>query len=380
MTEVTARLDRWIHSGPFTAVDLGVYRIVYAIYVLLTVRSFRWVSAYPDSLFDPPPGPFALLHGFPPEDFMIAVEIVLSVALAALAVGYRTTLASVVVAALLLLGSGFSYSLGKIDHNIFTVLVPLVLLFARWGERSSIDALRRRRSAAPREAPAPRPTPQWPLRLLALLTGLGFLTAAVPKIASGWLDPRSQAVQAVLGRQYYLNDRTDLLAPYLVHLDLPVAWELFDVSAVLLEVAVLCAVPWWRAFRVVLASATLFHLGVLLIMNIPFGGNVVVYGAFVSWSTVLVRARSSRRLEPVSSRVSRVRSAVAGGPHVDAWALVVAVVLGAGAWAIRRVVDLSFLSPVLVVIGAAVGGWYLLHQVWGSSPWSQRRRLAAAER
>ena len=373
MTEVAARLDRWIHAGPFTAVDLGVYRIVYALYVLLTVRSFRWVSAYPDSLFDPPPGPFMLFGGFPPESFMIAVEIVLSVALVALAMGYRTTFASVVVAVLLLLGSGFSYSLGKIDHNIFTVLVPAVLAFARWGDTFSVDALRRHRAAPTATTATPRSTPQWPLRFLALLTGLGFFTAAVPKILSGWLDPRTHAVQAVLGYQYYLNGRTDLLAPYLVHLDLPVAWELFDASAVLLEVAFLCAVPWWRAFRVVLACATLFHLGVLLIMNIPFGGNVVVYGAFVSWSVVRDRARSSPAPGPAPTRLDRARSAVTGSPYAGASALVLSTVIGVSAWAVRQAVDLSFLSPVLVVIGAAAGGWYLLRQAQGSLRQERRR-------
>ena len=37
---------------------------------------------------------------------------------------------------------------------------------------------------------------QWPLRLWALMIGLAFLTAALPKIVGGWLNPLTHAVDA----------------------------------------------------------------------------------------------------------------------------------------------------------------------------------------
>ena len=65
--------------------------------------------------------------------------------------------------------------------------------------------------------------------------------------------------------------------------------EVSDWLTVAMEFAILLVLRWWRAFRIALASVVLFHLGVLLTMNIVFSSNVVVYGAFVSWAAALSR-------------------------------------------------------------------------------------------
>lgn len=375
MSAVLDRFDRWVATGPFTAVDLGAYRIVYAVLMLLTVRGFSWVSAYPDSLFDPPPGPFMVFGGFPAEGATIALEIVLSIVLVSLALGYLTTAASVVTVLALLAGSRFSFSLGKIDHEIFTLLVPAVLAFARWGDAVSVDAVLRRRRSASIDGPV---TQQWPMRFLALLVGLGFFTAAVPKILSGWLDPRTQAVQGVMGRQYYLNGRTELLAPFAVHLDVPALWELMDVSAVLIEVAILLTVPWWRAFRTALACAALFHVGVFLIMNISFAGNVLVYGAFVSWSA-LAGMRGAQRPATSGRRASMVST-----PRwlVHVLAVGAAVMGGTGIWAARQAIDPAGpLRTTVLAVGGAVAVWYLVRQLSAArAAWSAHRAGVAQRR
>ena len=362
MRSTWTRFDRWVDSGPFTQVDLGAYRIVFASVMLLSVPRFRWVDAYPDSLFNPPPGPFAFAGGFPPHGVMLAVEIVLSVSLVALALGYRTTLASATTSALMLYGFGFSYSLGKIDHTIFAVLLPAVLLFARWGDAVSVDALLRRRRCAGRDA-GPAPTPQWPIRLLALLVGLGFLTAAIPKVLSGWLDPRTHAVQQVVVRQFYVNDRTELLAPYAVHMDISLLWELADVSAVLIELAVIFAAVSWRSLRMVLACAALFHLGVLLVMNIFFGWNVLVYGAFVSWSAI----RGRRRAMTPTAGTRRSEAPVGLIENLDvrlihSLAALTAVVLGVATWYLRQAVVFPPTAWAVQFVGAGVAVWYLARQ------------------
>ena len=366
MRSAWTHFDRWVDSGPFTAADLGVYRIVFASVMLLGVPRFRWVDAYPDSLFNPPPGPFAFAGGFPPHGVMLAVEIALSVALVTLALGYRTTLASVVTSALMLYGFGFGYSLGKIDHTIFAVLLPSVLLFARWGDAVSVDALlKARRHAGHDASPSPVPTPQWPMRLLALLVGLGFLTAAFPKVLSGWLDPRTHAVQQTVVRQFYVNDRTELLAPYAIHVDVPLLWELADVSAVLIELAVIFAVVSWRSLRVVLACAALFHLGVLLIMNIFFGWNVLVYGAFVSWSALRGRRRAAgSTAEPGRSWVPIPAFETLDARLVELLAILTASVLGVATWWLRQAVVLPPTAWTVQFAGAGVAAWYLARQVF----------------
>ncbi|WP_328295170.1 HTTM domain-containing protein [Kineococcus sp. NBC_00420] len=351
MNQLGAVFDRWVSRGDATPRDLGIYRIVFALLILLSPPSFRWVSQFPDSFVNGPAGPFALLHSVPPDGVLLGLELLVGTCAGFLLVGLFTRTASIVLALALVGGYGTVYSLGKIDHTIFLVIVPVLLAFARWGDALSVDALRRGAGAPVAE------TPQWPLRLLALLVGLGFLTAAVPKVLSGWLDPRTHAVQGVMFTQYYVNDRTDLLAGHFIGLHDGVFWESVDVATVLLEGLLVLTVLNWRCWRVGIAIASLFHLGVLLMMNIGFSGNVVTYAAFVLWARSpllrreVPRATAAQRLaaRPGSARITPVAAGVL------ALALGVGAVLRPEAWAVPR------LNQVVVVVGAALALWYLVH-------------------
>ena len=352
--------DRWVSRGDATPRDLAVYRIVFALLLLLSPPRFRWVSQFPDSFVNGPAGPFALLHRVPPDGVLLGLELLVGICAGFLLVGFSTRTASIVLALALVGGYGTVYSLGKIDHNIFLVIVPVLLAFARWGDAVSVDALRRG-PGAPGDPAAE--TPQWPLRLLALLVGLGFLTAAVPKVLSGWLDPGTHAVQGVMFTQYYVNDRTELLAGHFIGLHDGVFWESVDVATVLLEGLLVLTVLNWRCWRVGIAIASLFHLGVLLMMNIGFSGNVVTYAAFVLWArSPLLRRKTSEtsrtsRTAPPQRPAARPGSArltpLAGG--VLALALGALAVLRPEAWAVPR------LNQVVVVVGAALALWYLVH-------------------
>jgi uncharacterized membrane protein YphA (DoxX/SURF4 family) len=340
--------DRWVARGDATAADLGPYRVLFAALLLLSPPRFRWAERFPDSFVDPPAGPFLLLRGVPPEPVLLGLELLAGVAAAFLLVGLFTRTASVVLAVTTLCGYGTVYSLGKIDHNVFLVLVPVLLALARWGDARSVDALRR----GPGTPPAP--TPQWPLRLLALLVGLGFLTAAAPKVLSGWLAPGTHAVQGVMFTQYHVNDRTELLAGHFIGVRNGLFWESVDVATVLLEGLLVLTVLSWRWWRTGIAIACLFHLGVLLMMNIGFAGNVVTYAAFVLWS----RVRLPRRARPAGTGApARSRP----GPGALAAIALLAVVLGTAAvlrpagWGVPR------LNQLVVVAGALVAAWYLLH-------------------
>lgn len=345
MTRALALFDDWVERGPFSATDLGRYRVLLATSMLVGLASFNWVAAYPDSLYSAPPGPFRLFTGFPPREVLLLLEAALAVSLGALALGVRTGWASVSVAVLLLLGSGFSFSLGKIDHTIFSVLVPVVLALGRWGSAVSVDALRAAR-------PRTDPQQQWPLRLLALLVGAGLFTAAVPKVVAGWLSPATQAVRETALRQFYVNGRTDLLAGALLDVDSRWLWESLDWATVLMEALVVVAVLDWRAFRCGLAVLTLFHVGVYLTMNIAFTGNVLVYAAFVPWSRIRLP------LPPASLRAALERGR---------WPLVLVLVLGMTSWAASQAgLDPSSAEVAVVMgAGAATAGGYLVLQARG---------------
>lgn len=276
------RFDAWVSSGPFTVIDLARFRIVFAVGSLLTLFDFTWWGGFPASMYLPPPGPFQLLPGFPPVAVGYVIEIGVALALSCIAFGYRTRFACWVATVLMVLGFGFTYSFGKIDHPILFVIAPAVLSFSGWGDELSIDKTR---------GVKPHGFRPWAVRLLALLIGLAFLTAAIAKVRAGWLSPTTQAVRREV-LTAYVDGNTGGILPWLVDLNAPVLWEAFDWLTVILELSIVVCVLSWRALRISLAVATIFHFGVYVLLTISFGFNVLVYGAFVQWSAVRLRAPS----------------------------------------------------------------------------------------
>lgn len=133
------------------------------------------------------------------------------------------------------------------------------------------------------------------MRFLAVMVALAFATGGWAKLRTGWLDPGTHAVQGHFVRSVVRNGRNDWLAPEVIDLHLGRLWEVADWFTVLLELGLVVAVIWWRSFRVGIAVATLFHVGILLLMNIEFSWNILPYAAFVQWG-VIVRWSPSVRL------------------------------------------------------------------------------------
>ena len=349
------KFDQWVQEGPFTAMDLGLYRVVYAVATLLTVSDIQWVSAYPDSIIDAPPGPFQLMSGVPSPTALVALEVLRSLALVLLAVGIWTRWVSIAVAVLLLVTYGLTYSFGKIDHTILVVLAPLILSFAHWGRRVSLDALLNRRAP---EAPQV----QWPLRFLALVAGLSFFAAAWVKLTTGWLSPSTQAALGHFLVRFYSYDVTSWSAQWVATTTQHrFAWEVMDWLTVALEFAILLALPWWRAFRIALAVAVLFHLGVFLAMNIDFSFNVVVYGAFASWATLSRPIRSA----PIVKRAVSNLTTLPVGPGAAVLIAVIVLTLSGAAWFLTSTTAVTgTIAGILIVfVGAAIGIGYLIRQV-----------------
>lgn len=248
-----------------------------------------------------------------------------------------------------LIGYGFVYSLGKIDHTILLVVVPAAMAPAGWGDRFSLDAVRRRSRG---HSDAAEPAEQWALRWYALAVGLAFLTGAIPKLRGGWLDPTTHAVQAIQARQLHTHGHTDLLARTALDVDNPVLWELADVLTLVLEAGMVLTVLSWAGTRLAFAVAAVFHLGVWLTMNITFYMNVVAYGIVVAWDRI-----------PVPDALRNHRA-----PHILARFAPLVVVGGGLGWA--AVVDrfgnaAGVVHPVLLIVAALVGSGYLARLALG---------------
>lgn len=343
MQRLFERFDEWVSSGDASTGDVAIYRIIFAALALLTYPRLQRLSEYPADLFDPPPGPFALLPALPSLPILSALEIAIVVALALLLVGAFTRVTSIAAGLLLMIAFGFTYSFGKVDHTILLVAVPLIMAWSGWGDALSVDAARGGGANLPARAA------QWPLRLLALVIGLGFLTAALAKILTGWLNPFTQATQGHFLVKFLFEDKTAWFAPLAYSVNTPWLWEPLDWLTVILELAILVSVLRWRWFRTAIAIAALFHLGVVLLFNISFNVNVLAYGAFVAWGHVFSR--------PGKSPFSRLNIWTGG-----AIALVVAVVAlaftGWGGDGARLVVTTG-----IVFVGAGVAIVYLVREV-----------------
>jgi uncharacterized membrane protein YphA (DoxX/SURF4 family) len=277
-------LDRWIfESYVVTPEGLGLYRIAFSLFALLFLTPgsaeyvrFSFLGGLPDVFFLPPLGPMQWTSGFPPGELFVLLEALLILSLTAMLFGYYTRTASVATTMLFLVGYGFAYSLGKINHNILFVLLPFVMAFSNWGAAYSFDAQTRRGA---------RTVASWPLVLLLLLTGFAMFTAGLPKILGGWLDPNTQATYGRFVRQFFVHGRRDLLAPLAIDLQSPVLWEVFDVATVCFEVGFLIAIMHPFTTRLFAVGAIAFHTGVTLVLNIAFVPNYIVYAAVLPWAT-----------------------------------------------------------------------------------------------
>lgn len=304
-----------------SAKDLARFRVIYATCGLLLVPSFAWVAQYPDSMYMPPLGPARLFDGFPDAWVLHALEVVLAVAFAALLVGWRVGLASVVATMVMVVGYGFTYSLGKIDHNVLFILTPAVMAAAGWSGRGAV-----------------RPVV---LRLWAFSVGLAMLSAGLTKVLVGWLDPGTHATFGSALMFVHAYDRSGPLTTLALRSDAGWMWEPLDIAAVALECGLILTVFSWVWFRRALALLCLFHVGVLLLLGIPFGLNVLAYAAFVPWSRV---------------RVPDLR--------VPVWAV---LPVGVGAWAAHQLVTPDkAVSVALVLVGGLVGGWHLARSMPGA--------------
>lgn len=305
-----------------TRIDLGRYRVLYAAAMLLMLPSFTWLADYPDALYQPPPGPFRLLDGFPAGWVLAGLGLLVAVSMGCLLAGTWVRAASWAATVSMLVGHGLSYSLGKIDHNLLVVVTPVVMLAAGWAPGSL--------------------TRPWVLRLWAFTIGTAMLTAGLSKLFGGWLDPSSHAVQGYVFQQVYAFDLTQWLGRPMTHVAAAWVWEPMDWAAVVLECSVvILAVLGLRWFRLGIALLALFHLGVMLMLNISFAGSVIVYAAFIPWGSL--RVTGIRPTAPVG---------VTGG--ILAWLLVER--FGNAAELVR---------PALLIGGAAVGMWWLVHSVSG---------------
>ncbi|WP_275572220.1 HTTM domain-containing protein [Mycolicibacterium vanbaalenii] len=272
---IKSRLNRWLLDSPVSEYDLSCYRIIYALFVLVTLWRADYAASLPPVAFDPPDGPFAVLTGSPSLLTIWALQAFLCFSLAALAIGWHARFAALIVAILQIALYGIGYSYGKIDHTILVAVVPLLLLFSSWASHYSVDSYQRPQASSGHS---------WALRSLAVAIGAALLSAGLAKVLGGWLlwDTQATFGYFVLTKDVF-NSSLETTG-YLQSMSNPVAWEILDYVTVLLECGIIAAALSWRTFYVGISLLATFHLFIFLTLGILFPYNLPAYAAFLPWA------------------------------------------------------------------------------------------------
>jgi hypothetical protein len=261
--------------GESAARRLGFVRIVVCgfatAYVLVRSGHLLAVTDLPVQRFDPI-GFVSVLEA-PAQDFAVLVWVIATV-LAGIAatLGWHHRFSGPAFAILLAWTLTYRLSWGQVLHteNLMVMHVG-VLGFTRSAVMASLDA--RRSEAAPDRETRPAWQHSWPLQLMTLLTVLTYLVAGWAKIRNGGLDwltgdvLRNQIALDNL-RKLLLGDVHSAFGGWLTRY----GWIFppMAIASMVIEVGALVAIPrtklrmWW------LASAWLFHVGVLALMAIVF--------------------------------------------------------------------------------------------------------------
>lgn len=276
------RFSNWIFdSYRPTTEGLALFRILTALmflFFLMPEASFYSdLAEFPDDFFSPPPGPMMLINSFPPAWLFYSIHTLLVVSWLSVLFGYKTEKASIAAAFCMLLLLGFIFSIGKVNHQMLMVLLPLLMAFSNWGGAYSVDV---------RMSDVLPSANGWPITLLALFIGFMMFTAGFPKLLGGWLSGDTLATQGHLLNQYFVRGRTELLSGFMVETNLPWMWGLLDWATVLFEMGFLVAVfraGWTRMF---ICFAVLFHFSTMMTLNIAFLVNFPAYAAFLPWTKI----------------------------------------------------------------------------------------------
>ena len=271
--------------------SLAVVRVIFGVFALVVnPLSVGWLSAMPRALFNPQPMSIAnWFPSFPSAGTATAIDGLLVVTAACVVLGIRPRVAAPLHALLLILGAGFQYAFGKIDHGMMFPVFLLLLSLTDWG---TVLALL---PDAPRGGTVNRTVPAF----LALVLCYGFFTAGVLK-AAFWFDfdPDTGGFLQWFYNRGFPGSRAPLagLVPRLPQR----AFEAFDYGAVAFELAplpmLLLGKLAWRGWILV---ACLFHLMTILLLDISFVTHMPVYLTFVPLDGVLRRLRWQSPSGPV---------------------------------------------------------------------------------
>lgn len=260
---------------------LGLYRIIYCIIIMVFIGlpSFSWLSNNLNYFFHPPFVSLAsMVGGFPGKTFFGLLTLINIIIFYLMFLGVWSKWTSLFFTVVSLIGYNFWYSFGKIDHFLFLFIAPAFLGFAGWGSFFTINKYKSKIVDPNKSALI--------VSLLALCIAFSMFTSGSLKIEGGWWKWDTEAVRYHLIRNYFSLERNELLADFFITIKNHLIWKFFDYSALLLEIGFLFSIMNKRYFQFFLFFGTIFHIIILLMFNIAFYSNLLIYLLFIDWGSI----------------------------------------------------------------------------------------------
>ena len=277
---------------------LSLFRVFFCLYAILIqgIPTYLWISSNHVLPFFPPEISFGIFFKTLPSTFFFgAITLLIYLLFSCLLFGLFTKYSSIILSILILTGHTFKYSFGKIDHDIFFALLPLLLCNSGWGNHFSLDAIKNKKIDVPKI---------FSVRYIALFFGYAMFIAGVSKYLGGWLNLDSQAIYYHIFRYQAFANPTPLASSFVIKYCNSNWFEFFDFLIVFFEIGFLLAVIKPIIFRFFISAALIFHFTNFITLGIGFLGNIPLYLLFINWKYMFDLSKQKKLISILNSFIN----------------------------------------------------------------------------
>ncbi|MFC6858210.1 hypothetical protein [Zunongwangia atlantica] len=249
---------------------LAIYRIYLGFHLgyFAIFQTPKHLGSLPNSFFQPSIFSIAqFFDNFPNPIFFLCCQIILFTCSFLIILGFYCKISFLFSSCILVMLNSLIFSLGKIDHNImFLFLIFIFTFLDSENEYSLKPSLKFNRN-------------NFFCGILALVLSFGLFTAGFEK-ALNWIDfdLNTSGVLSWHLQNYYINDRTNLLASYFPLIP-PILMEIVDYTAAIFEISALAfLIKGKKTWNYYLILLSVFHLLNTVFLNISFTAHIYVIG------------------------------------------------------------------------------------------------------
>lgn len=284
---------------PFTSYHpsyefLAFYRIFFSLFLLwIGIADNSWIHSIPGSAMHPPISMLSFIDFIPSEIFFVVCRYIMYLGLLLILIGYRPRIFAILYMVLYIVTNNYAYSFGKINHDFIYTLPLLVMAFSPWNRTYSFFPEPEQETDGLAKS--------WPMFLMSLIFSFGMFTAGFAKILGGWLSMDTQYTQIFFNQYRYIIGWSDLLSGVYDGIRSKIFWEILDYFTVIFETVFIVAFLYPKFFRCMLVVAIVFHINVLLMLNISFMFSIGLYTLFIP--TYLLPAGFKNKVKTILARI-----------------------------------------------------------------------------